>query len=128
MADRPERNGRDIWAALSRQDERGREVRELLIRLEGKIEAMAGALADIRDGSGLPRCAERGVRLGQVESRLAELDGTPGESRACVEQRERLGFLEERFAMVCGRLWWFAGIISSALVALVARGVWEAAR
>ncbi len=114
-----------LWTMLQKQDALTQEMRNLLVRLETKLEHVTSALESISAPTGLPRCAERGERLGNLERRLEEAVQLPGAAGACVEQREQLEHLEEKFNDLCSRLWWFGTTVTATLIGLALRAGWE---
>jgi hypothetical protein len=97
---REQREYAALWEMLERQEDRSREMRDLLIRLETRVEHLVLNLATVTEGAGLPRCAERGQRLGALERRLEQL---------------------------LGRFWWFGATAAAAMVSLAVKTVWELA-
>lgn len=95
-----------------------------LVRLEERLRQVQSGLAKLR-GEGLPRCAVQDQRLIETERRLGELTGAFGSRPSCVAHQQRLGFLEERLATLCTRLWWLASAATTAVAAPWLRSLWE---
>lgn len=86
--------------ALERQEARQGEMRDVLLRLEGRLERLAEGLARVSGEEGVNRCVDR---------------------------TNRLESLEERFAALCGRFWTLSMAAVSAAFMVVAKAVWETA-
>lgn len=117
-----------LWRMLEGLIEEGRGTRELLLRLEGRLEHVSSCLEAMTQ-AGLPRCAERGERLSQAEKRIEALGGAimdaAGSRPACVEHRDRLGFLEDKLDTLGQRVWWVATSVGAAVIMLGLKSLWE---
>jgi len=118
-----------LWRVLDSLAGDGRATRELLLRLEGRLEHVSASLEAMTSG-GLPRCAERGERLTQAERRMdalgLELASVAGSKPACVEHRDRLGFVEQKLDTLGQRAWWVATSVGAAVIMLGLKSLWEA--
>lgn len=112
------------WRMLEGLAEEGRATRELLLRVEGRLEHVSSCL-EAMTSAGLPRCAERGERLAQFERRLSALADAAGTRPACVEHRDRLGFVEDKLDTLGQRVWWVATSVGAAVIMLGLKSLWE---
>lgn len=113
-----------VWSLLEQQDERLRELCEAMARLEGKMENLTADVAVVCEGYGSARCVERGERLRVLEKTASNISELPKTNPACVEAKERLGYLEKKFDTLNTRLMWLLCSALLSLFTLASRSLW----
>jgi septal ring factor EnvC (AmiA/AmiB activator) len=113
-----------VRAMLAGQDARLREVKEAMVTMQARLQAMSENIERMSGERGMPRCARQDERITELARSLERMAALPGGSKTCVEHTGRLSFLERKLDTLCQRLWWFAGSVSLAVVSLGLRMFW----
>lgn len=109
---------------LAEQEARLCQVRESMAAVQARLEAVAGRLENITGENGMPRCARHDERIAELLRAVERVAELPGSGKTCVGHTERLNFLERKLDTLCGRLWWFAGSVSLAVIGMGLRMFW----